>query len=685
MSVNLIYQQTGYRFQISQFTPLTFIYDVACKVFQITHNIHIFYKDQLVPNEQIYSSNFFKKFPVTLNIIEIKKTTQQNQSSKSKSIDDKNGKDVTLSTSSLFELNKPKKKNFIKCQICLKKNSIFYCRNCNQFVCFECNIRYPEHFNHQKVNLESGDIFLCFEEYKNTVLGLLNELNSAYKFSSGNIYSEQKREEIFDDLMDGMEDLDKKTQTLTIMGSSYKCNNELLSQYNKEIKEIAAPKLNEEIVDSFTSVNDKELEINHYVGFINLQIIKSEFNLKMDIFIKKAKKVIEELKVEINNKLNDAMNLKTKDYDNIISYNKKKYKEQNSSSDSDSNSSSSSSKKSSQSSSHDSNDINNVNTNNNNNNNNDNELKLNTNSENNKVNRGRVKRRSIYERRKSISENRNSVFEQRQMANDHEIDVKKLMVRKNENIAKIFNTISPTNNKKFENSTNFDRSYTIKEDDNEYKDMDNDENLTLPKINNSNKKIKNNKKFLLSPINQEEKKIIDLKNIKTIQKSIKNIMERNKVKNNETDSINKIDKNNTYKNIKIFKEDKLLSKVDSEKDKDLNILKNNNNRLIANLMESYKGNKIRKNNLSSEYKKNSYSIGNDNGMKSFDENMKNRLVNSLKKVKLSKKLKLYDTYKNKEDEEETINNVTDYSSITNLKKNQNENKKSPIIIKRKNN
>jgi hypothetical protein len=674
MSVNLIYQQTGYRFQISQFTPLTFIYDVACKVFQISHNIHIYYKDQLVPNEQIYSSNFFKKFPVTLNIVEIKKTTQQNQSSKNKN------SDATHSSLSLPETNRPKKKNFIKCQICLKKNSIFYCRNCNQFVCFECNIRYPEHFNHQKVNLESGDIFLCSEEYKNTVLGLLNELNSAYKFSSGNIYSEQKREEIFDDLMDGMEDLDKKTQTLTIMGTSYKCNNELLSNYNKEIKEIAAPKINDEIVDRFTLVNDKELEINHYVGFINLQIIKSEFNLKMDIFIKKAKKIIEEMKSEINHKLNDSMNLKTKDYETIISYNNKKYKEQNSSSDSDSNSSSSTSKKSSETSSSDeSNNINYANNNNTNNNANNNEIKLN--SENNKVNNRMNKRRSIYERRKSISDNRNSIFEQRQIANDHEIDVKKLMVRKNENIAKIFNTINTTNNKKFENSTNFDHSYTIKEDANEYKDMDNEENLTLPKINNSNKKIKNNKKILLSPIDQEEKKVIDLKNIKTIQKSIKNIMQRNKVKNNENDSINKIDKNHTYKNIKIFKEDKLLSKVDLEKEKDFKILQNNN-KFVVNLMESYKGNNIRKNNMSTDNKKNSLSIGNDNGMKSFDENMRNRLVNSLKKVKLSKKLKLYDTYKNKEDEEENINNVTDYSSIMNLKKNQNENKKSPIKKKK---
>ena len=680
MSVNLIYQQTGYRFQISQFTPLTFIYDVACKVFQITHNIHIYYKEQLVPNEQIYSSNFFKKFPVTLNIVEIKKSSQQNQNPKSKYNDDKNGRDVTHSSSSLPESNRPKKRNFIKCQICLKKNSIFYCRNCNQFVCFECNIRYPEHFNHQKVNLESGDIFLCFEEYKNTVLGLLNELNTAYKFSSGNIYTEQKREEIFDDLMDGMEDLDKKTQTLTIMGTSYKCNNELLSNYNKEIKEIAAPKLNDEIVDSFTLVNDKELEINHYVGFINLQIIKSEFNLKMDIFIRKAKKIIEELKSEINHKLNDSMNLKTKDYETIISYNNKKYKEQNSSSDSDSNSSSSTSKKSSETSSSDeSNNINYANNNNTNNNANNNEIKLN--SENNKVNNRMSKRRSIYERRKSISDNRNSIFEQRQIANDHEIDVKKLMVRKNENIAKIFNTINTTNNKKFENSTNFDHSYTIKEDANEYKDMDNEENLTLPKINNSNKKIKNNKKILLSPIDQEEKKVIDLKNIKTIQKSIKNIMQRNKAKNNENDSINKIDKNHTYKNIKIFKEDKLLSKVDLEKEKDFKILQNNN-KFVVNLMESYKGNNIRKNNMSTDNKKNSLSIGNDNGMKSFDENMRNRLVNSLKKVKLSKKLKLYDTYKNKEDEEENINNVTDYSSIMNLKKNQNENKKSPIKKKK---
>ena len=35
MNVNLVYQQTGYSFQISQFTPLSFIYEVANKVFHI--------------------------------------------------------------------------------------------------------------------------------------------------------------------------------------------------------------------------------------------------------------------------------------------------------------------------------------------------------------------------------------------------------------------------------------------------------------------------------------------------------------------------------------------------------------------------------------------------------------------------------------------------------------------------
>ena len=323
MNVNLIFKQTGYNFQISQYTPLSFIYEVAYKVFRIPPNsIKLFYKEQHVPNEQIYASIYFKKFPVIINILEIKELSSSNQNEKIKSTEEKTFSDT------FSDKAKHKKKNFIKCQICTRKNSIFYCRNCNQFICFECNLRYPEHFSHKKISLESGDLLLCFEDYRNSVLDQLNELNNAYRFSSENIYTDNKRSELFENLMKSLKDLDKKTQSLTIMGTSYKCNNELLNSFNKELREIEPPKYKEETINSFGLVNEKELEIQNYISFINLQILKSKFNIKMTIFFKHAKKIFDDLTTEINNKLHDSLYLKEKDYNDLVTYNKEKYKEQ---------------------------------------------------------------------------------------------------------------------------------------------------------------------------------------------------------------------------------------------------------------------------------------------------------------------------------------------------------------------
>ena len=53
----------------------------------------------------------------------------------------------------------------MKCQICNHKNSIFYCRICNLFICFECNVRFNEHRNHERINLEDGDSFLGCDVY----------------------------------------------------------------------------------------------------------------------------------------------------------------------------------------------------------------------------------------------------------------------------------------------------------------------------------------------------------------------------------------------------------------------------------------------------------------------------------------------------------------------------------------
>ena len=35
---------------------------------------------------------------------------------------------------------------------------MFYCRNCNEFICLECNIKYPIHNEHKIINLENGNL-----------------------------------------------------------------------------------------------------------------------------------------------------------------------------------------------------------------------------------------------------------------------------------------------------------------------------------------------------------------------------------------------------------------------------------------------------------------------------------------------------------------------------------------------
>ena len=121
MNVNLIYHQTGYSFQISQFTPLSFIYEVANKVFHIEQNsIKLFYKEQYIPNDKNYASNYFKKFPVIINILEVKKSNNSNDNNqKEKIIEEKSFSETFL------EKTKQKKKKFHKMSNMCKKKFYF--------------------------------------------------------------------------------------------------------------------------------------------------------------------------------------------------------------------------------------------------------------------------------------------------------------------------------------------------------------------------------------------------------------------------------------------------------------------------------------------------------------------------------------------------------------------------------
>ena len=666
MNVNLVYQQTGYSFQISQFTPLSFIYEVASKVFHIQgNNIKLFFKEQYVPNEQTYASNYFKKFPVIINILENKKTIQSNNNNEKAKIIEEKTFNETFS-----EKAKQKKKNFIKCQICNRKNSIFYCRNCNQFICFECNLRFPEHFSHKKISLESGDLLLCFEDYRNSVLEQLNELNNAFRFSSQNIYTDQKRSELFDNLINTLKDLDKKTQSLTIMGTSYKCSNEVLNSFNKELREIEAPKYKEETINSFGLVNEKELEIQNYISFINLQILKSKFNIKMTIFFNETKKIFDDLTIEINNKLKDSLNLKEKDYKDLVSYNKEKYKEK------DSSTSRSHSLSSSRSSNH-SLSLNSSTTKNIDDNNKLSDDKLSSsNNINNKIDLNPITNKYMKKNSKLIDNNKNE-----------NNSYKNLINYKNNHTEANLNRINSC-------------SVVVKEENSENNESDDNNLITLPKIkigNDPNYDININRKNIFKPIEKNKKNcIIHLKNVNNIKDSMQNILKKSLSQSKEVKQVEK--RNNNLNNLKIFTNENPQNSKEIERPKILKTIQSNKNfdnsykRAFSNIKikSVHIKNDISPNPKLNENNKNRIStINNESIRNSLDKYETNRILNSLKKLKPNHKIKLYDTYKIKENEANNDNNDFENLDYNNIiiklmkKKSQNEIKKKRIYQKEK--
>ena len=315
MDVSLVHQQTGYNFQISQFSLLSFIYEVSSKVFQIPINsIELYYQDKLVPNSDINALQYFKNFPI---LIQVKDLTKAGSASKA------GQKQV-------------KKKHYVKCQICRLKKSIFYCRQCNQFICFECNVRYPEHYEHQKINLESGDLMLCFEEYRSIIIKRLDILCNAYKLSKENIIDILERRDIFEKLIETLKELDKKTGQLTAMETSFKCTDQLFKMYNTNLREIEPPKFIEDTEGCFSIINEREHEMREFIPFINLQIIKSQFNVKLFDFIKNIQELFNDLMNCINFRLNESTKLYSMTYDDIVQYNNQRINEdKESDSDSD--------------------------------------------------------------------------------------------------------------------------------------------------------------------------------------------------------------------------------------------------------------------------------------------------------------------------------------------------------------
>ena len=306
MDVSLVHQQTGYNFQISKFSLLSFIYEVSSKVFQIPINsMELYYQEKIVPNSEINALQYFKNFPIIIQVKDLSKAGSQSKA------DQKN----------------VRKKHYVKCQICRLKKSIFYCRQCNQFICFECNVRFPEHYEHEKINLESGDLLLCFEEYRSIIIKRLDILWNAYKLSKENIIEILERRDIFEKLLETLKELDKKTGQLTAMETSFKCTDQLFKMYNTNLREIEPPKFIEDTEGCFSIINEREHEMREFIPFINLQIIKSNFNEKMFDFIKNIQELFNNLMNCINFGLNESTKLYDMTFDDIVNYNNQRINE----------------------------------------------------------------------------------------------------------------------------------------------------------------------------------------------------------------------------------------------------------------------------------------------------------------------------------------------------------------------
>ena len=313
MNVTLIYKNSKYNFDLVKTTPLSYLYKISEEKFKLLlTNIDLYFEDTIVPNSQTAASDYFKSMKKCLiNVVE------KNNSLNSTFIKEKNtynSEGNIVKKSSFFVslpklnlLNKRKqKKHFIKCQICLKNDAILYCRNCNQFFCFECNIRFPIHFQHKIINLENGNLKGNVDVYRKLILDELNIVKTAFISSNEWIIDNQIRFEYLQNLVEIIREIDEKSFELSSMKTSYNVELELLNELRNELFEIEAPEFKDDVVKVFSEINEKEKSLINFTIFVNLQVIKSQFNKKMIMLFEIIQHYLQDILTDVNNKLNEA-------------------------------------------------------------------------------------------------------------------------------------------------------------------------------------------------------------------------------------------------------------------------------------------------------------------------------------------------------------------------------------------
>ena len=324
MNITLIYNDSKFNVDILNDTPCQYLYNMANKIFRLPlPQFRLLYKDREIENNsrlifsvlgQIDPENYSDSPTIIVDQVPLPNIVSQSQ--------------IPSPKNSNIEMRKfNTKQNFRKkasgdmlCQICNHKNSIYYCRICNLFVCFECNVRYNEHKNHDKINLEDGDAFLGCDVYREEIIKDINIIELGYKQTQQWMIDNTDRETFLQGLFKLLEYIRSHSLNLADMKTMYSLDQEMINDFKVEIDKIQVPRNRDEILESFNNLNLKENELRNYTKFLNLQIIKTEYNKVLLKCLDKVKQNMDKLGAEVKARLAECEDIKFRNINDIKLY-----------------------------------------------------------------------------------------------------------------------------------------------------------------------------------------------------------------------------------------------------------------------------------------------------------------------------------------------------------------------------
>ena len=328
MNIKLVFKDSNFKIDVMEETPCQYLYSVAQKVFRKkSSDIVLFYGKVELENDSKLLFDVMGKddkddvLDEEIIIVRLKKDLMNEFGSKfklkairSNRNDNTRNSDEQLPRilkSSISTDNRMKRKKLpVKCQICSHKNSIFYCRQCNMFICFECNIRYVEHHKHKRINLEDGDTKLGVEIYKEKIMGELKLIDSAYQKFSKWIINNVDRDNFIQNTFKLLEKIKKSSQRLSDLKTLYNFDPDIIKSLKKDIEITKVPIIQEELVDIFSTLNAKDKEIENYIKCVDLQIVKTEYNKILLNCITDAQKCLNKILEEVESKLHECEDMK---------------------------------------------------------------------------------------------------------------------------------------------------------------------------------------------------------------------------------------------------------------------------------------------------------------------------------------------------------------------------------------